>query len=129
MSDRDHAIELLEVAARDLNALRGMGNPQTFADEVFGFIVQQAVEKTLKAWLCLLSVEYPLTHDLTDLLARLRDTGQDVDDLWDLAEFNPFAVELRYSALSEQDIPIDRDAAVGQVEALLNRVRELAHHS
>ena len=126
MRNRELALELLEVATRELRALKGMSDPETFTDEVFGFLAQQAVEKSLKAWLCLLSIEFPLTHDLTDLLARLRDAGQDVDDLWDLAEYNPFAVELRYSALSEHDIPIDRAAAVFQVGALLDRVEKLS---
>jgi hypothetical protein len=52
MGDLEHAGSLLRMAHKDFNALQGMqGNP-LFADEIFGFHVQQAVEKALKAWLC-----------------------------------------------------------------------------
>ena len=49
MSDRDQAIDLLRVAERDLRALRSMLDTQAFADQVFGFLAQQALEKSLKA--------------------------------------------------------------------------------
>ena len=41
-----------------------MGDPAVFADEIFGFHVQQATEKLLKAWLASLGEAYPLSHDL-----------------------------------------------------------------
>lgn len=59
------------MAQRDLRALKGMLNRDTFANEVFGFFVQQAAEKGLKAWLTLLGDVYPFTHDLGLLLQRL----------------------------------------------------------
>ncbi len=40
-----------------------MTDPEVFADEVFGFQAQQAAEKTLKAWLTVLGLEYPRRHD------------------------------------------------------------------
>ena len=61
MSDRKQARELIEAAERDLSALRGMGDAGVFADEIFGFHVQQAVEKSFKAWLALLGETYPTT--------------------------------------------------------------------
>ncbi len=100
----------------------GMTDPGVFADEVFGFIAQQAVEKALKAWLCLYGRSYPFTHDLTDLLSRLEDAGEDVGDLWELAELNAFAVQLRYSSLPAGDVPVDRADVVHRVRSVIERV-------
>jgi hypothetical protein len=56
----DHAQDLLLLAGKDFDALRGMlGNP-LFADEIFGFHAQQAIEKSLKAWLAARSAEHPV---------------------------------------------------------------------
>lgn len=68
MSDFKQARVLLEAAERDATALRGMGDAAVFADEIFGFHVQQAAEKLLKAWLASLGEIYPLSHDLAALL-------------------------------------------------------------
>ena len=51
MSDLEQARELAGAAERDISALHGMGDSAIFADEIFGFHVQQAAEKLLKAWL------------------------------------------------------------------------------
>jgi HEPN domain-containing protein len=79
MSDREYARVMLEVALRDLRALRGMLDAHTFANEIFGFHAQQAVEKALKAWLNLLGVDYPRIHDLEELLGLLAQHGATVD--------------------------------------------------
>ena len=80
MSDLEQARALIEAAERDLSALRGMGDVGVFADEIFGFHVQQAVEKSFKAWLALLGEVYPLTHDLGDLLTLLISARQKTPD-------------------------------------------------
>lgn len=51
MKDLEQAGNLLGAAERDYRALCGMESAETFSDEIFGFHVQQAVEKALKAWL------------------------------------------------------------------------------
>ena len=88
-ADRYEAQRLLLAAHKDWRALSGMRDGTVFADEIFGFHAQQAVEKTLKAWLALSGVEYPRTHDISLLLTVLKMQGQDVDDDYDLLEFNP----------------------------------------
>ena len=72
MSDPKCARVLIEAAERDLAALRGMMDEQVFADEVAGFHAQQAAEKLLKAWLALLGEQYPVTHNLAQLLDALQ---------------------------------------------------------
>ena len=45
MSDRKHAELMLDKAETDLRALRGMGDAEQFADEIFGFHAQQGPKK------------------------------------------------------------------------------------
>jgi hypothetical protein len=46
MSDIDHARVLLEMASYDLRALQHMLDPDAFAEGIFGFHAQQAIEKS-----------------------------------------------------------------------------------
>ena len=53
MSVPDAAVTMQTMAGKDLAALRGMLDSTLFADEIFVFHAQQAVEKSLKAWIAL----------------------------------------------------------------------------
>src|SRR4051812_27450027 len=114
MSDRDHAISMLDMALHDVRAIQGMQHPSLigtdfFSDEIFGFHAQQAVEKALKAWLSFRSVKYRHTHDLAQLIDDLADCGEDVSTFLDMTEFNPFAVQYRYESVSaDESNPLDR---------------------
>lgn len=109
------------VAQRDLKALAGMMNSAVFADEIFGFHIQQAAEKLLKAWIAAIGEVYPFTHDLGVLLQQLEAQGCKVSSHWALLEYNAFAVQLRYD-LSTSDMPIDRETALTQVQSLYTQV-------
>ena len=124
-ADRDEARSLLLAARKDWRALGGMGDETIFAEEIFGFHAQQAVEKTLKAWLALHGVEYPRTHDISLLLSVLHVQGQDVSDCYDLLEFNPYAVQFRYAAFDEIGTPLPRVKVIERVGTLLCRVEGL----
>ena len=54
MSDVKQARALVEAAGRDIAALQAMHDADVFADEIFGFHIQQASEKLLKARLATL---------------------------------------------------------------------------
>ena len=123
MSDLDQARALLEAAERDTSALRGMGDVAVFADEIFGFHVQQAAEKLFKAWLASLDEIYPLSHDLAALLDMLRTRGVDIERFDDLVDYTRYAVRLRYAGADPGAHSLDRDDALGQVEALLEEIR------
>ena len=123
--DVEQARLLLDMADGDLDILRVARDPAEVSDEGFGFHVQQAAEKCCKAWIALLGEEYPLTHDVGELIARIRERDGAVSAFAGLAGFTPFAVRFRYERLPETAAPIDRPAAVRQVEALRRRVREL----
>lgn len=101
MSPTDAPRELLELAERDYQAaliLARAENPQT---DAAGFHLQQAVEKSLKAWLGLKGIDYPRTHDLNPLLGLLEDHDEDIEPFWTLLELNPFAVQFRYELPGE----------------------------
>lgn len=127
MSDISQAKNLLKVAQRDLKALAGMLDADVFADEIFGFHIQQAVEKLLKAWLAALGKIYPLTHNLDLLLQLLEDLDCDVSEYRKLADFAPFAVQLRYADMNLEDSPVDREDAIAQVKVLHRRIEAVVN--
>jgi HEPN domain-containing protein len=124
MADAD-ALALASIARRDLLAARGMTDATVFHEAVWGFQVQQTIEKALKAWLYLSGMEPPFTHDLVALLKMLEEAGIDIAPYRDLARFTDFAVQVRYDDQPdlqnlERSFWNDRvDALVASVEALL----------
>ena len=123
MSDLEQARMLLAAAERDHPALHGMDDPAVFADEIFGFHAQQAVEKLLKAWLASLGETYPLSHDLASLLDMLSAHDPDIARFDALVDYTRYAVRLRYAAADSSAKPLDRGETVGQVDVLLEEVR------
>ena len=124
MGDHESGRRLVLMAQKDFQAMTGMGNVEVFSDEVFGFHAQQAVEKSLKAWLVLNGKEYPLTHSLRVLMAELTRTGEDMEPLMDLVELNAYAVQYRYDSIEPDEVPLDRTEMVKKVGALVNKVLE-----
>ena len=125
MSDPEHARMLLAMARKDLEALRGMENPVVFAEEVFGFHAQQAVEKTVKAWLSLLGVDYPKTHDLEMLTAMAEQEGDVLPEhLVDLVDLTDFAVQYRYEAFEDLGEEIDRQDLAVRIAELVRFVEQ-----
>lgn len=125
MSDIEHARAMLMMAEKDLKAIKGMESAETFADEIFGLHAQQAIEKTLKAWIAVLGDEYPFVHDISRLLTILGEHGCDVERFWDLVEYNAFAVQFRYEAFDSFEKPLDRPAVISKVQALFDHVQEI----
>ena len=95
MSDIKQADAMVRMAHRDRTALHGMLDVSVFADEIFGFHAQQAVEKALKAWMCALGMTYPHSHHINRLLVLLSDAGADVAVFWGTDEFTIYAHQAR----------------------------------
>lgn len=124
MSGYEHALSLLASANDDLKASRVMAwDVENFSDAIFGFHIQQAVEKTFKAWLSILGVEYPKTHELHRLLVLLGEKGVSMERFQWVEEFNPFAVQLRYES-SPWDEPLDRVQSVAWAGELLDHITQ-----
>jgi HEPN domain-containing protein len=85
------------------------------------FQIQQAVEKSLKAWLFCLDDDPPFIYSLTALFERIVDRGGDVDVFLPLEAFTAFAVQFRYDAEPEP-MEMDRDYWRQQAQTLLDHV-------
>ena len=127
MTDPKCARMMLRLASGDARALEAMRDPDEVTEEIFGFHLQQATEKAIKAWIAVLGGLYELTHDLSVLFQQLEDCGAaaaDVDRFRELAGFTEYAVEYRYEGVAEWVQPIDRDGAIVLVGQLLGHVEE-----
>lgn len=122
MSDLRCAGAMLGAAERDILTLQSM-KPEA-PEEAFGFHLQQATEKALKAWIAALGEEYPLTHSIETLLRRLEALSVDAQPFERLAAFTPYAVTFRYEGLGPEAEPMERTAMMALVDALLARVRD-----
>jgi HEPN domain-containing protein len=126
MPDLEHARLILTLAQRDLRALRGMLDTETFANEIFGFHAQQAVEKALKAWLSLCGLEYPRIHDLEELLGLLEEHAEPVSEPFRrLLTLSDFAVQFRYEIFDAVADQLDRVEVIRQVGDLVVHVERL----
>lgn len=125
MAKRDEAREMLVMARKDLKAIRNMGDPAKFDDEIYGFHVQQAIEKALKGWLSFRRRRYPLTHSLRGLLALLEEDGCDVTAFLPLVRYNAFAVQFRCEEAIPVDQPLDRQAALADATATIEHVEKV----
>ncbi|MCP9784589.1 HEPN domain-containing protein [Cyanobium sp. WKJ7-Wakatipu] len=96
-SDRQReAARMLRIAQRDLKTARSMLDTDLFDEASWGFHVQQATEKALKAWISALEQVYPRTHDLSLLDQLIFDFGGDPTRFQSLENFTPFGSVLRY---------------------------------
>jgi HEPN domain-containing protein len=124
MSDHENARRYLLLAERDLQVLKHMTDAEAFPVEVFGFHAQQAVEKALKAWLCMAYVPFRKVHDLALLCRLLKEAGEQVSASFrSLSYLTEFAVELRYGIGARRAEELDRARAVEQVRTLVEFVR------
>jgi len=123
MSPPDTAHELFALAEKDYKAALILARAEEPQPDAAGFHLQQAVEKTLKAWLALKAVDYPRTHDLSLLLGLLEDQAESIEPFWSLLELNPFAVQFRYE-LPGEDFP-NFESLAQLAERLLTCVRSL----
>lgn len=125
MRDLDSAWRLFDKVNKDIKALCNMMDEEAFSEEIFGFHVQQSIEKLLKAWLAVIGVIYPKTHDINLLLKILEKANQDISSYEDFVEFNIYAVQLRYENEGLMEQPLDRYQCLLDVENLFNHVKKL----
>ena len=102
-----------------------MRDEETFADEVFGFMAQQAVEKAFKAWLSEMGVKYPKSHDLKELAGVLNDHEASVpEEFLSLLDLSEFAVQMRYDSYDAEAGGLDREKIIQKVSELIEMVED-----
>jgi HEPN domain-containing protein len=96
-SERDLVEAWLTKARKDLEfAHEALTRGAEYTD-IACFHAQQAAEKSLKAYLVSLSIEFPKTHVLEDLLDLVAQRDSSLESLREgLQALTPFAVETRY---------------------------------
>lgn len=85
------------------------------------FHAQQCVEKLLKAWLVFEGLDFPKTHDLTELVALLPDNSRFPISVDDCVKLTDYATVTRYPG--EWEV-IERSDAEQALE-LAKRVQEV----
>ena len=122
MTPAEDARLLLRLVERHLGSLRGSLGSESFADEDWGFLAQQTLEKLLKALLVLNAQEPPRSHSLQRLIQDLEGCGDTITLAPELLELDDFAVLARYDA-DPTPLPGERGRLLALLEALHEELR------
>lgn len=126
MPDLDHAKMMLAIARKDFQALQAMLDEASFAEEIFGFHAQQAVEKALRAWLSYKDISYPRIHDLEEIVVLLKEGGETFPEKFaPLIDLTDFAVFFRFEAYEVCEARLDRPAIIQQIAAMLEHIADV----
>jgi HEPN domain-containing protein len=123
MSPAEDTLLLLRLVERHLGSLRGTLDPAVFADEDWGFLAQQSLEKLLKALLVLHGQEPPRSHSLQRLLQELAACGETVELAPELLDLDDFAVLARYEA-EPTPLPAERSCLLELLEELHRELQQ-----
>ena len=107
------ALVSLEKAKQDLKAVEKWQADKDISDEIIGFHIQQAIEKSLKAVLLSHAIDFPRTHNLGLLIELCQSNKVSIPpEFLEVDKFNRFAVEWRYDLLpSTPKTPLNRKDA------------------
>lgn len=126
MQDTEQALRYFVMAEKDLQAVSGMLDAEIFPVEVFGFHVQQAIEKILKGWLCFRGINFPKIHDLDELSSLLSDNEISLPEEYaHLLAFTDFAVTFRYDVYLDIEEEIDRKQIADDAISLFAHVKAI----
>lgn len=115
---KEYSKELLKIASGDLDSAVALSKAKAGRPENIIFLVQQSVEKYIKAVLVHLQIGFPVVHDLGILVALLPDDKMPPEG-FGLTELNPFATVRRYE---EGQIPLTAE----EIESSLTTARKVA---
>lgn len=101
----DEARHWLEIANRDLKAVRNNVLGPDPTTEVAAYHCQQAAEKIVKAALIAEGIDPPRWHNIDDLVDLLPSGHRLVDSLRPLGQFTPYGIAFRYPALDPDVLP------------------------
>jgi HEPN domain-containing protein len=113
-----YAKELIEIAEQDLESARVLASSEKGRQENTLFLVQQVVEKCLKAIICHKRQAVPFSHDVEALVVRLSD--ESVPHAEAIAELTPYATIRRYEEGRFTITKEDKQAALSVAAEVLN---------
>lgn len=116
-------------AESDLNLARlGHGSEQVLPQQIC-FHAQQAAEKALKAVLLSGRVDFPLTHDIEQLLEIAERAEIDLPpEVRDASQLTPYAVETRYPGSWQEVTDDDANAAIELAQHVIIWAKEICIH-
>lgn len=115
----DHALSDLKLAKLGQEAL-------DILPEQICFHAQQAVEKAFKAVLLFSKVDFPLTHDIQELIEVCEEAGIALtEDLKEADILTPYAVETRYPGYWEPITEGDEAEAIQLADKIIQWAKPL----
>ncbi|HZJ51403.1 MAG TPA: HEPN domain-containing protein [Actinomycetota bacterium] len=115
MTPLDLARAFLQKGDEDEVLLSKLVTDTEVSESIFGFHVQQAAEKYIKAVLAMDASRPTRAHDLGALLEEAETLGHEIPpEIMDVQWFTPFAVQNRYPFFNPAP-PIDRGGALDLV--------------
>ena len=115
-------------AESDLNLARVARDRKDVLPEQSCFHAQQAAEKSLKAVLLFKQIEFPLTHDIAELVELAARSGLALSkEISEADLLTPYAAETRYPGHLEEITPFDVDEAIRLAEAVLQWTKEVLY--
>jgi HEPN domain-containing protein len=88
---------------------------------IVAYHAQQSVEKYLKAYLVYRKIDFPYTHNITQILALCGEIAEWTKEIEDAKSLTPYASTLRYPGV---DIKATREEAIRAVK-IADHVREV----
>lgn len=122
----DYANSLIGIAAEDLKTAELLVGKDTRRETLI-FMVQQAVEKSLKAVICYKDKPVPMIHDIAGLLSHLPQDVPRPPNEESLEGLTEYATVRRYEEGYEEISDKDVKAAITAGQALVKWAQRLIH--
>ena len=109
---KDYANLLLNKAKQDALLFDKLIDDNEISDEILGFHIEQAIEKSLKCILVFNNISFRKTHDIRELLDLIHDHNIQLPDTFNtIDEWTPYAVQYRYDDINTDTATFDRKNA------------------
>ncbi len=122
---KEFSRELFSIAKNDLQAARTLDADSLVRKETAMLMIQQSIEKALKALLCHYEVPVPQSHDLSLLIDRIQSAAIAIPHLiaaTDFDELTPFATLRRYEDGHFEITQDDMAAALSLTQSVMDWV-------
>lgn len=117
--------EWLSHAVSDLKLAKLGRDESDILYEQICFHAQQSVEKAFKAVLLFRKIDFPLTHDIEELIDISSEAGIAMpSEVMDAGILTPYAVETRYPGYQERITELDVNEAIIIAERVIAWAKE-----